>query len=369
MSIFKFLKRAANGNFRLFLRCGCVTITKACIARFGSECFFIRILKKIKRFKMKLSLVVPCYNEEGNVEKFYSEVKKVFAGNVEDYEFVFVNDGSKDNTYALLKKLYEEHTDSQIQVLSFSRNFGKEAAIYAGLNSVRGDLVCLIDADLQQRPEVVLQMLEIMQKNPDVDCVTAYQDERKESKLMSAMKSAFYKIINKVAEVPFVNGASDFRLMKRKMVDAVLQLGEYHRFSKGIFSFVGFNTEYMPYTVCERESGESKWNFVKLVKYAIEGIVSFTTFPLKLSAYIGFFSSLASINYLIVVVIQKLAFGISVPGYATIVVLVLLLGGLQLFCLGILGEYISKIYVQVKNRPVYILKNHLGAEKEKNKDE
>ena len=299
---------------------------------------------------MKLSLVVPCYNEEGNVEKFYSEVKKVFAGNVEDYEFVFVNDGSKDNTYALLKKLYEEHTDSQIQVLSFSRN-------------------CLIDADLQQRPEVVLQMLEIMQKNPDVDCVTAYQDERKESKLMSAMKSAFYKIINKVAEVPFVNGASDFRLMKRKMVDAVLQLGEYHRFSKGIFSFVGFNTEYMPYTVCERESGESKWNFVKLVKYAIEGIVSFTTFPLKLSAYIGFFSSLASIIYLIVVVIQKLAFGISVPGYATIVVLVLLLGGLQLFCLGILGEYISKIYVQVKNRPVYILKNHLGAEKEKNKDE
>ncbi len=314
---------------------------------------------------MKLSLVVPCYNEEGNVEKFYSEVKKAFEGKVEDYEFVFVNDGSKDETYNKLKKLYDEHKESQIQVLSFSRNFGKEAAIYAGLNSVKGDLVCLIDADLQQRPEVVLRMLDVMQKNEEIDCVTAYQDERKESRLMTAMKSAFYKIINGIADVPFVNGASDFRLMKRKMVDAVIEMGEYHRFSKGIFSFVGFNTEYIPYTVEERESGESKWGFRKLFKYAIEGIVSFTTFPLKLSTYIGLFSSFASIIYLIVVVIQKLAFGINVPGYATIVVLVLLLGGLQLFCLGLLGEYLSKIYVQVKNRPIYILKEHLGSKDKK----
>lgn len=314
---------------------------------------------------MKLSLVVPCYNEEGNVEKFYSEVKRVFDGCVEDYEFVFVNDGSKDETYHKLKKLYEEHKESQIQVLSFSRNFGKEAAIYAGLKSVKGDLVCLIDADLQQRPEVVLRMLDVMQKNEEIDCVTAYQDERKESRLMTAMKSAFYKIINGIADVPFVNGASDFRLMKRKMVDAVIEMGEYHRFSKGIFSFVGFNTEYIPYTVEERESGESKWGFRKLFKYAIEGIVSFTTFPLKLSTYIGLFSSFASIIYLIVVVIQKLAFGINVPGYATIVVLVLLLGGLQLFCLGLLGEYLSKIYVQVKNRPIYILKEHLGNKDKK----
>ncbi|MCI6244961.1 MAG: glycosyltransferase family 2 protein [Eubacterium sp.] len=314
---------------------------------------------------MKLSLVVPCYNEEGNVEKFYSEVKKAFEGKVEDYEFVFVNDGSKDETYNKLKKLYDEHKESQIQVLSFSRNFGKEAAIYAGLNSVKGDLVCLIDADLQQRPEVVLRMLDVMQKNEEIDCVTAYQDERKEGRLMTAMKSAFYKIINGIADVPFVNGASDFRLMKRKMVDAVIEMGEYHRFSKGIFSFVGFNTEYIPYTVEERESGESKWGFRKLFKYAIEGIVSFTTFPLKLSTYIGLFSSFASIIYLIVVVIQKLAFGINVPGYATIVVLVLLLGGLQLFCLGLLGEYLSKIYVQVKNRPIYILKEHLGNKDKK----
>ena len=313
---------------------------------------------------MKLSLVVPCYNEEGNVEKFFSEVKRVFDGKVDDYEFVFVNDGSKDKTLVNLKKLYNEQKDSHIQVLSFSRNFGKESAIYAGLNHAKGDMVCLIDADLQQRPEVVLKMLDVMNSNEDLDCVTAYQDERKESKLMTSLKSMFYKIINGIAEVRFVNGASDFRLMKRAMVDAILEMTEYHRFSKGIFSWVGFNTEYIPYTVEERESGESKWGFRKLLKYAFEGIVSFTTFPLKLSAYVGFLSSIVSIIYLIVVVVQKLAFGIDVPGYATIVVLVLLLGGLQLFSLGILGEYLSKIYVQVKNRPVYILKEHLGKDDE-----
>lgn len=315
---------------------------------------------------MKLSLVVPCYNEEGNVEKFFSEVKRVFNGKVDDYEFVFVNDGSKDKTLTNLKKLYNEQTDSNIQVLSFSRNFGKEAAIYAGLNNAKGDMVCLIDADLQQRPEVVLEMLEVMNSNEELDCVTAYQDERKESKLMTSVKSMFYKIINGIAEVRFVNGASDFRLMKRAMVNAILEMTEYHRFSKGIFSWVGFNTEYIPYTVEERESGESKWGFRKLLKYAFEGIVSFTTFPLKLSAYVGFLSSIISVIYLIVVVVQKLVFGIDVPGYATIVVLVLLLGGLQLFSLGILGEYLSKIYVQVKNRPVYILKEHLGKDDEQN---
>lgn len=313
---------------------------------------------------MFLSLVVPCYNEEGNVEKFFSETNKAFNGRDFEYEFVFVNDGSKDKTQSRLRKLYNENKDSKMQVLSFSRNFGKESAIYAGLNAAKGDMVCLIDADLQQRPEVVLEMLDVMNGNEELDCVTAYQDKRRESRIMISFKNAFYKLINKITEVDFVSGASDFRLMKRNMVNAILEMTEYHRFSKGIFSWVGFNTEYIPYTVEERESGESKWNFRKLLKYAVEGIVSFTTFPLKLSAYIGFFSALISVIYLIVVVVQKLAFGISVPGYATIVVLVLLLGGLQLFCLGILGEYISKIYVQVKNRPVYILKEHLGKDDE-----
>ena len=314
---------------------------------------------------MLLSLVVPCYNEEGNVEKLFAETNKAFSGRDFDYEFVFVNDGSRDSTHAKLKKLYDENENQNIQVLTFSRNFGKEAAIYAGLSAAKGDMVCLIDADLQQRPEVVLEMLDAMNDGEDIDCVAAYQAERRENKIMVACKTLFYKIINGMAEVDFVNGASDFRLMKRNMVEAILQMTEYHRFSKGIFSWVGFNTKYIPYKVEERENGKSKWSFGKLLKYAVDGIVSFSTFPLKLSAFVGFISAIISIIYLVIVVIEKLAFGIAVPGYATIVVLVLFLGGMQLFSLGILGEYLSKIYVQVKNRPVYVLKEHLGKDDER----
>ncbi len=312
---------------------------------------------------MNLSLVIPCYNEEGNVERFFSEVNKVFGSKVTDYEFVFVNDGSKDKTYQKLKQLYNNHhTENNIQVLTFSRNFGKEAAMYAGLSKAKGDLVCIIDADLQQRPEVVLEMLDVLNSDEELDCVAAYQKSRKESAVLSAFKSGFYKLINKISDVEFVNGASDFRLMKRVMVDAILQMSEFHRFSKGLFSYVGFNTKYIPYEVAVRESGESKWSFTKLFKYALEGIFAFSTAPLKFSTFIGIFSSVCSILYLIVVVIQKLAFGIDVPGYATIVVLLLLIGGLLLFCLGIIGEYLSKMYVQVKNRPIYILKEHLKDE-------
>ena len=314
---------------------------------------------------MVLSLVVPCYNEEENVEKFFAETNNAFFGKGFDYEFVFVNDGSRDLTHKRLKKLYEENENHNIQVLTFSRNFGKEAAIYAGLGAAKGDMVCIIDADLQQRPEVVLEMLEAMKEDGNIDSVAAYQEERKESKIMIAFKSVFYKLINRIADVEFVSGASDFRLMKREMVNAVLEMTEYHRFSKGIFSWVGFNTKYIPYNAEERENGKSKWNFRKLMKYALDGILSFSTVPLKLSAFVGFLSAFISIIYLIIVIVKKLAFGISVPGYATIVVLILFLGGMQLFSLGFLGEYLSKIYVQVKNRPVYILKEHLGKEDER----
>ena len=311
---------------------------------------------------MKLSLVVPCYNEEANVERFFSEVNRVFKGKADDYEFVFVNDGSTDGTYRKLKKIYEENSASPVQILTFSRNFGKEAAIYAGLSYAKGDLICIIDADLQQRPEVVLEMLREMEQDETLDCVAAYQANRKESKTMKGLKYSFYKLINKVADVDFVNGASDFRLIKRTMADAILRMTEYHRFSKGIFSWVGFNTKYIPYTVEERQFGETKWSYGKLFKYAFDGIISFSTFPLKLATGVGLVTSAASIIYLIAVVLQKLIWGIDVPGYATIVVLVLFLGGMQLFCLGILGEYISKIYLQVKNRPIYILKEHLGKD-------
>ncbi len=307
---------------------------------------------------MKLSLVVPCYNEEENVQRFYDEVNKTFSGLISNYEIVFVNDGSADKTGENLKKLYEKDS-SHVQVLTFSRNFGKEAAIYAGLSNAKGDLVCIIDADLQQHPDVVVEMLKVMSEDEAIDCVAAYQENRKESKVMSGTKSAFYKIINKLAEVDFVNGASDFRLMKRNMVDAVISLSERQRFSKGIFSWVGFNTKYIPYQVKEREFGETKWSVWKLFKYALDGIISFSTFPLKIATGVGIASSVFSVLYLVFVVIQKLCFGIDVPGYATIVVLVLFLGGMQLFCLGLLGEYISKIYIQSKNRPIYILKEHL----------
>ena len=306
-----------------------------------------------------LSLVVPCFNEQDNVKLFFDEVNRVFDGKVHDYEFVFVNDGSRDKTYERLNEIYESNPESNIQVIHFSRNFGKEAAIYAGMSNAKGDYLCLIDADLQQRPEVVLKMLEEIEADSSVDCVTAFQEDRSESKLMIKAKSGFYKVISKMSDIEFKNGASDFRLLNRKMTDAVLEMTEYHRFSKGLFAWVGFNTKFIPYVAEERETGTSKWNTGKLIKYALEGIISFSTVPLKLSTVVGFLSSVASIVYLLVVIIQKLAFGIDVPGYATIVVLLLLIGGIQLFCLGILGEYLSKIYLQVKNRPVYIIKDHL----------
>lgn len=304
---------------------------------------------------MKLSLVVPCYNEEGNLEKMYNEVVRVLEP--VDFEVVFVNDGSNDKTADVLRKLYAENVN--IQVIGFSRNFGKEAAMLAGLEAAAGEYVCVIDADLQQPVSMVKKMMEILEENPDVDCVTAFQKNRREGRVMSFMKSCFYKIINSLSEVNFVNGASDFRMMRKNMVRAVVSMTEYHRFSKGIFSWVGFNTEYIPYEAQKRNNGKSKWSPKKLFKYALEGIVSFSTKPLRFATYVGFLSSVLSIIYMIVVVCQKLVFDISVPGYATIVVLVLLLGGLQLFCLGVLGEYFAKMYIQVKDRPVYIVREKL----------
>lgn len=306
---------------------------------------------------MLLSLVVPCFNEEGNVIRFFGEVKKVFGERKEELEFVFIDDGSKDKTFENLRKLFDENPSENIQVISFSRNFGKEAAMYAGLSHARGDLVCIIDADLQQRPEVVAEMLDILENDSDTDCVAAYQSDRKEGKFISLSKAMFYKIINKMTDVEFVSGASDFRLMRRNMVDAVLSVTEYHRFSKGIFSFVGFNTEYIPYTAAERKSGQSKWGFKKLMKYALEGIMAFSTAPLKLSLWLGVISLVAALVCFITAF-----FAPDIFSYAAAVVLTLLLGGLILVSSGILGAYLSKIYIEVKKRPVYIIKSHLRRE-------
>lgn len=307
---------------------------------------------------MLLSLVVPCYNEEGNVDRFFSEVKSAFSGRNEKLEFVFVDDGSKDSTLSRLKAIFNENPADSVQVLSFSRNFGKEAAMYAGLTHAQGDMVCIIDADLQQRPEVVIEMLDIIEKNDELDCVTAYQDARHESKFISASKSFFYNFINKISDVEFRNGASDFRLMRRNMVEAILSMKEYHRFSKGIFSYVGFETEYIPYTAADRESGESKWGFKKLVKYALEGIMAFSTAPLRFPLW----ASIAAFLGAIICTVCSLRAGGEVFSDGWQFAVLLILGGAILLSLGILGAYLSKMYIEAKNRPVYILKTHLRRE-------
>lgn len=314
---------------------------------------------------MKLSLVVPCYNEENNVKDFHNAVEKAFEKEKFKYEIIFVNDGSKDNTLRELKDICK-YSKQNIKVINFSRNFGKEAGIYAGLQNSTGDYVSIIDADLQQRPEYVLEMVTFLDKNQDYDAVVAYQEVRKESRVLSFFKKMFYKIINKTSEIEFVNGASDFRTLRRVVVDSILELKEYYRFSKGIFSWVGFNQHFMPYEVEERNSGNSKWSFWKLWKYAISGIVAFTTAPLKVATVLGFGLSLLSAIYLIVVLCQKLFFGIMIPGYATIVMLILLLGGIQLFCIGLIGEYLARTYVEVKNRPIYITKEIIDNKGNKN---
>ena len=298
---------------------------------------------------MKLSIVVPCYNEEGNVEAFSNEVEKVFKGKKIKYEIVFVNDGSKDKTIEKLYKLVDT-SKQNIKVVNFSRNFGKEAAMYDGLKNASGEFVTIIDADLQQKPSLILDMLDILNNNPDIDSVAAFQEKRKEGKVLTFFKDSFYKLINSISTVPFVQGASDFRTFRRNVVDSILSVSEYHRFSKGIFSFVGFNTYYMPYVVEERNSGNSKWSFIKLFNYAIEGIVSFTVSPLRLSFFLSILFLITSVLLLLISLIT----GITI--LKGIIIILLFVSGLQFLILGIIGEYLSKTYIQGKNRPIYIVK-------------
>lgn len=311
----------------------------------------------------KLSLIVPCYNEEQNVEAFYARCQEVFP--TDQYEVVFVNDGSKDGTYKKLQKLHEEHDN--ILVVNFSRNFGKESAIYAGLHYASGSYISIIDADLQQDPEIVRNMVNILEEKPDIDVVAAYQAQRHEEKLMSWCKDRFYKFINRLSEVDLRENASDFRTFRASVQKALLDMPEYFRFSKGLFSWVGFETEYIPYEAAERFAGTTKWSFTKLLKYAMEGIISFSTLPLQLATFFGAIVSAIAIIYGIVIIAQTLITGIDVPGYATTIVVVLFLGGVQLLVMGILGEYLAKTYIQGKHRPVYIAKNVL--EKKNTKEE
>lgn len=310
---------------------------------------------------MKLSLIVPCYNEAENVAAFQEAAIAAFSGCGYDYEIVFIDDGSKDATFHNLKKLHAAQA-CPVKVVSFSRNFGKEAGLYAGLQHASGDYICLIDADLQQRPEIVLDMVRILDTEPSVDVVAAYQDRRGEGKVLSFFKKSFYSIINRLSDVSLHSDASDFRTFRRSVAESILKLGEYHRFSKGIFAWVGYETKFIPYTACARVAGTTKWNFVKLLNYAIEGIIGFSTRPLRYSIYFGSLTAIAAVLYLVWVVIEKLCFGIDIPGYATIIVLILLLGSMQLFCIGIIGEYVGRTFEQTKDRPIYIAKEVLDYE-------
>ena len=308
---------------------------------------------------MKLSLVVPCYNEAGNVSAFQDAVISAFDGCGYDYEIVFVDDGSRDATLHNLKILYNAQK-CPVKVISFSRNFGKESAIFAGMEHASGEYISLIDADLQQRPEIVLDMVKILDEQPERDVVAAYQDRRGEGKVLSFFKKRFYGIINHLSDVNLHADASDFRTFRRSVRDSLLELAEYHRFSKGLFAWVGYDTCFIPYTACERHSGKTKWSFRKLMNYAIEGIIGFSTRPLRYSIYIGSFTAAAAVLYLLWVILEKLIWGIDIPGYATIIVLILLLGSIQLFCIGIIGEYVGRTFEQSKNRPIYVAREILN---------
>jgi glycosyltransferase involved in cell wall biosynthesis len=311
---------------------------------------------------MKLSLVVPCYNEAENVAAFQDAVISAFQGCGYDYEIVYIDDGSKDATLHNLKKLFVAQK-CPVKVVSFSRNFGKEAGLYAGLQHADGEYISLIDADLQQRPEIVRDMVKILDEQAQYDVVAAYQDRRGEGKVLSFFKKCFYAIINRLSDVSLHADASDFRTFRRSVAESILKMGEYHRFSKGIFAWVGYETCFIPYTACERAAGTTKWNFNKLLNYAIEGIIGYSTAPLRLSVILGCVTAIAAVLYLLWTVIEKLIWGIAVPGYATIIVLILLLGSSQLFCIGIIGEYVGRTFEQTKDRPIYVAKEILTYEK------
>lgn len=305
---------------------------------------------------MKLSLIAPCFNEAENVLPFQQAVMDDFDGCGYDYEIIFVNDGSRDATLHNLKKIFAAQ-NCPVKVISLSRNFGKEAAIYAGLHHADGEYIALIDADLQQRPRIVRDMVNILDDNEQYDVVAAYQDRRGEGKVLSFFKKSFYAIINELSNVTLQPDASDFRTFRRSVRDSLLELGEYHRFSKGLFAWVGYDTCFIPYTAEQRHSGISKWSFRKLFNYAIDGIIGFSTRPLRIASHLGMYTALVAVLYLLVVVIEKIFWGIDIPGYATMIVVTLLLGGIQLLCIGIIGEYVGRTFEQTKDRPIYIAKH------------
>ena len=311
---------------------------------------------------MLLSVVVPCFNEQEALPLFYKEICNVFSRLSCKSELIFVDDGSSDDTLKELKRLAKR--DDRVNYVSFSRNFGKEAAMYAGLQAAKGDYVTVMDVDLQDPPSLLPKMYAMLQSGT-CDCVAARRSSREgEGKIKSFLSNAFYGVINRLSRTEIVSGARDYRLMSRKMVDAVLEMSEYNRFSKGIFSWVGFKTKWFAYQNVERVAGQTKWNFWSLFKYSIEGIVGFSTQPLVMAALAGVIFCLAAFVGIIFVVVRALIFGDPTAGWPSMVCIMLLCSGVQLFCLGIVGEYLAKTYLEVKHRPIYITR-----ETEQDRDE
>ena len=305
--------------------------------------------------KDKISVIVSCYNEEQSIPLFYEEMSRVATEmNKVDFEFMFVDDGSKDKTLEIVKDLSSK--DKRVKYLSFSRNFGKEAAMMAGLENVTGDYITLMDADLQDPPAMLPEMYRII-KEEDYDQVGTRRVTRKgEPPIRSFFARQFYKIINKMSKIEMVDGARDYRLMKRKVVAAIVSLKEYNRYSKGLFSFVGFKTKWLEYENVERVAGETKWSFWKLFKYAIEGIVAFSTAPLSIATILGLVMCFIAFVAIIVIIVKTLAFGDPVGGWPSLACMILFVGGIQLFCMGIIGMYLSKTYLETKKRPIYIIR-------------
>ena len=304
----------------------------------------------------KISIIVPCYNEEQAIPYFYEEISKVAKKMKNDFEFIFVNDGSKDETIEIVKDYAK--IDERVKFINFSRNFGKEAAMYAGLELSSGDYVAIMDADLQDPPSLLPEMVNILEdENSDYDSVGTRRVTRKgEPPIRSFFARQFYKIINKMSKIEMVDGARDYRLMKRQVVDSILELKEYNRYSKGLFEFVGYNTKWLEFENVERVAGETKWSFWKLFLYAIEGIVAFSTVPLAIASVAGFLFCLISFIMILVIIIKTVAFGDPTSGWPSLVCIIFFVSGVQLFCLGIMGEYLSKTYLETKKRPIYIVK-------------
>ena len=305
--------------------------------------------------KEKISLIIPCFNEEESISLFYEatdNVSKVLKKY--DFEMIFVNDGSKDRTLEILRELSKK--DKRVRYISFSRNFGKEAGIYAGLEAVTGDYAAIMDADMQDPPEKLIDMIDII-KNENYDCVALYTESHKGySFIRKGLTNLWYKLIDKISDSHQVPGARDFRLMTRQMVDAILSMKEYNRYTKGMFGFVGFDTKWLAYDAPDRVAGTSKFNLKKLIKYALEGIVAFSTKPLLTAAYIGLFFCFVAFIAIIFIIVRTLIWGDPTSGWPSMACIIIFTSGVQLFFLGIVGMYLSKIYLEVKHRPVYIIK-------------